>query len=54
MISNVLENVILHKIEQYLWSTDNLFKYKAGHSTDLCVYVLTELIETFKRHSTSV
>ena len=41
-------------MEEYLWTTNNQFGYKAGHSTDLCVYALTEFIEYCKRRSTSV
>ena len=53
-ISKVFENVILYRIEEYLWTTDNQFGFKAGHSTDLCVHALTEFIEYCKRRSTSV
>ena len=51
---NVFENIILHRIEDYLWTTDNQFGFKAHHSTDLYVYALTEFIEYFKSRSTSV
>ena len=34
VISKVFENVILYRLEEYLWTTDNQFGYKAGHSTD--------------------
>ena len=54
VISKVFENVILYRLEQYLRTTNNQFGYKAGHSTDLCVYTLTEFIEYFKGRSTSV
>ena len=54
IISKVFENIILHRIEDYLWTTDNQFGFKAHHSTDLCVYALTEFIEYFKSRSTSV
>ena len=50
----MFENVILYRLEEYLWTTNNQFGYKAGHSTDLCVYALTKFIEFFKRRSTSV
>ena len=53
-ISKVFENVILYRLEEYLWTADNQFGFKAGHSTDLCVYALTEFIEYFKRRSNSV
>ena len=35
IISKVFENIILHRIEDYLWTTDNQFGFKAHHSTDL-------------------
>ena len=54
VISKVFENVILYRLEEYLWTINNQFGYKAGHSTDLCVYALIEFIEYFKRRSTSV
>ena len=54
VISKVFENVILYRLEKYLWTTNKQFRYKAGHSTDLCVYALIEFIEYFKRRSTSV
>ena len=53
-ISKVFENVILYRLEEYLWMTDNQFGFKSDYSTDLCVYALTEFIEYFKRRSTSV
>ena len=53
-IPKVFENVILHRLEEYLWTTNNQFGFKSGHSTDLCVYALTEFIEYLKRRSTSV
>ena len=54
IISKVFENIILHRIEDYLWTTDNQFGFKAHHSTDLCAYALTECIEYSKSRSTSV
>ena len=54
VISKVFENVILYRLEEYLWTTNNQLGYKAGNSTDLCVYALTEFIEYFKRRTTSV
>ena len=51
-VSKVFENVILNRLEEYLWTSDNQFGYKSGHSTDLCVYAVTEFIEYFKSRST--
>ena len=52
-VYKVFKNVIINTLEEYLWTSDNQFGYKAGHSTDLCVYALTEFIEYFKSRSTS-
>ena len=52
--SKVIEHVILIRLEDYLWTNNNLFGFKPSHSTDLCVYALTEFIEYFKSRSTSI
>ena len=40
IISKNFEYIILHRIEDYLWTTDNQFGFKAHHSTDQCVFPL--------------
>ena len=52
--SKVFEHVILFRLEDYLWINDNQFGIKPSHSTDLCVYALTEFIEYFKSRFTSI
>ena len=42
-VSKVFENVILNRLEEYLWTSDNQFGYKFGHSTEFCVYALTKV-----------
>ena len=54
VVSKSFVNVILQRIEEYLWNTDNQFDFKVYHSTDLCVYALKESIEHFKNCATSV
>ena len=36
--SKVLEHTIVIRLEEYLWTNDNQFGFKSGHSTDLCIY----------------
>ena len=52
--SKVFGHVILFRLEDYLWTNDNQFGFKPSHSTDPCVYALTEFIEYFKSRSTSI
>ena len=54
IISKVLEHIIIIRPEEYLWTNDNQFRFKSGHSTDLLIYALTEFIEYFKSRSTLV
>ena len=42
------------RLEVYHWTNDNQFGFKSGHSTDICIYTLTEFIEYFKSRFTSV
>ena len=43
-MSKILEICVQMKLEDYLWTTDNQFAYKTGHSTDMCVFVLKEIV----------
>ena len=52
--SIVFEYIIQLRLEDYLWTTDNQFDFKSGHSTDFCIHALSELIKYFKSRSTSV
>ena len=52
--SKISEHIIILRLEEYLWTNDNQFGFKSGHSTDLCIYALSEFIEYFKNRSTSV
>ena len=52
--SKVFEHIIILRLEKYLWTNDNQFGFKSGHSTDLCIYALSEFIKYFKSSSTSV
>ena len=54
IISKVFEYIILHRIEDYLWTTDNQFGFKVHHSTDLCVYASRELNDYLKSRYASV
>ena len=47
-----MKNRLSHLMKQQ--TTDNQFGFKSGHSTDLCVYSLTEFIEYLKRRTTAV
>ena len=50
----MFEHIIAARLEVYLWTNGNQFGFKSGHSTDLCVYTLTEFIEYFESRSTPV
>ena len=37
-ISKLFEHIIIICLEEYLWTNDNQFRFKSGHSTDLCIH----------------
>ena len=39
-ISKVFETILLNRCENYLYTSDNQFGFKAGHSTDMCIHTL--------------
>jgi len=52
--SKLLEMVMLSRLEEYLWTTDNQFGFKKNLSTDLCIYTLRECIEFYKSRNTTI
>ena len=52
--SKLLESVILMKCEEYLFTSDNQFGFKAQHSTEFCIYSLLEFIDYYKKRNTRV
>ena len=50
----MLESLILVKCEEFLYTSDNQFGFKSGHSTEFCIYTLQEYIEFYKRRNTTV
>ena len=52
--SKLLESVILMKCEEYLFTSDNQFGFKAQHSTEFCIYSLLEFIDYYKKRNTTV
>ena len=54
IISKLFESAILLKWEMFLDTCPNQFRFKQGHSTDMCIYVLKEFIEFYRSRNTSV
>ena len=46
--SKVLELLMPHKIDSYLYTTDNQFGLKQNHGTDMCIYALRQTIDYYK------
>ena len=52
IMSKLFESAMLLKYEMFLDTCRNQFSFKKGHSTDMCIYVLKEMIEYFKSRNT--
>ena len=53
-MSKLFKSAIVLKCEMFLDTGPNRFGFKKGHSTDMCIYVLKEMIGYFKSRNTSV
>ena len=47
VVSKVLENIILVRIEHLLLTNPNQFGFKRGHGTDQCIYALKEIVDLY-------
>ena len=52
--SKIIEIFIVKQMSDYLWTTDNQFAYKMGHSTEMCIFLLKECIRYYCNHKTPV
>ena len=54
VISKLFEHFILSKITSYLVTVDNQFGFKERHSTDMCVFMLKQLVSHYTQHGSSI
>ena len=52
VMSKILEICVQMKLEDYSWTTHNQFGYKTGYSTDMCVFILREIVRHYNKHRT--
>lgn len=48
VLSKVLKKILSDHISPFIFNTDSQFGFKADHSTDLCLYVLKEVVELYR------
>jgi len=53
-LTKVIEFVLLTRMEHFLSSTYNQFGFKPHHSTELCVFVLKEIIRYYIQHGSTM
>ena len=50
VFTKVIENVLLSRLQNWLSTTCSQFGFKAKHSTEMCVFILKELIRYYIEH----
>ena len=53
-MSKLLEKILLERLNNYLVTSSHQFGFKAKHSTDACIYVLKEAINSYVEAQSSV
>ena len=54
VIAKLFESVILQKCQDHLYSSDHQFGFKQKHSTDLCTFVLKEVVNNYNSNGSPV
>ena len=52
--SKILEKLLLVRLKNHLYTTDNQFSFKTKHSTDMCVFTLKSVIDLYISSSSPV
>ena len=53
-VSKVFECILLERLSEYIQTTDNQFGFKKKHGTDLCIYLLKDVVSQYKRSNSTV
>ena len=54
IMSKVFEIVILNRCKKFLSTSSNQFGFKNGHSADLCIFVLKQVLHSYRLKSSPV
>ena len=54
VISKLFERVILNSRSTMLPTCDNQFGFKANHGTDMCVFVLKQVVDYYVNHGSPI
>ena len=54
IISKIVENIMLNRMETYLLTQPNQFGFKKKHGTDQCIFALKEIINKYKSKGSCV
>ena len=52
--SEVVEAVLLNRMDVYLQTTPHQFGFKSNHGTELCVFTFKELLRFYTKHGSAV
>ena len=52
--SKIFEKVLLMRVQDYIYTSDNQFSFKPKHSTDLCIFTLKSIIDYYVNASSPV
>jgi hypothetical protein len=54
IVSKVFESLLFQVMEDKLFTSDNQFGFKTGHSTDMCIFAFKQIIEYYTSFSSPV
>ena len=54
ILSKVLERILLTRLEMFIITADNQFGFKKKHGTDLCIFALKEMIDSYSSRNSTV
>ena len=53
-ITKLIERLVMRKIDVFLWTLPNQFGFRKNSSTDQCIYVLKELVNSYLNSGSEV
>ena len=54
IISKIIEKALLHRLESFLYTSDNQYGFKKGHSTEMCIWTLKNMVDYYRSRNSPV
>ena len=54
ILPKVVDIILMSRLERYIFTADNQFGFKHKHSTGMCFFALSEILDNYNKQNTTI